>query len=85
MSSKADMVLVISDSESSGVLGLSSAKKVGSSRLGGWIGSGRFGVPGKNTELKLVDGEVGVCGAKGLEHSKGDEVLGKVSKGGFRS
>ena len=53
--------------------------------LGGWIGSGRFGVPGKNTELKLVDGEVGVCGAKGLEHSKGDEVLGKVSKGRFRS
>ena len=34
-----------------------------------------------------MDGDVGVPGDRGLEvfSSKGDEVLGKVSKGGFRS
>ena len=86
-SPKPDMVSVMRDSEGSGVLDRLSAKEAGSARLGGWIGAGRSGVSGKKTELKLVDGDVGVPGDRGLEvfSSKGDEVLGKVSKGGFRS
>ena len=48
-----------------GWLGLEQSERT---RLGGWIGAGgSTSSPGKNTELKLAEGESGVLGARGFE------------------
>ena len=65
------------DSDGTGVTERSS-RWIVIARLGGWIGAGGSGVLGKKTELKLLDGDTGVPGARGCWRlgSKGEDVLG---------
>lgn len=81
-SSSSAMVLLIGrGSEGLGVTERS-ASWLGSGRIGGWIG-GSSDLSWKKTESKLVDGDVGVPGARWWESDKvrfrGDEVLGECS------
>ena len=71
--------------EVAGRLGLEQSERT---RLGGSIGAGgSTSSPGKNTELKLAEGESGVLGARGFREStsKGEDVLGNDSVDGFKS